>query len=482
MFDEQLTLGDDERAVTLKRVWERALAQLANRVSKPTYEGQIRPSRPIDLSDRVFTLAVPGNWAREWLEKRHSGLIRSTLGSILGFPVELRLVVTNDAAPAEPLDRFLLPIEAPCAPEPVQAPGRRTAEEYQPASGVPCVQLNDRYTFESYVVGRSNRLAHAVAVAVAESPGGTYNPVFIYGGSGLGKTHLLHAIGIALRTRQTDCVAAYVDGEHFTHQYVSALRERKMDDFRRYYRTADVWLVDDIQSIAGKEGTKEEFFHTFNVLHHSGKQIVITSDRSPRDLTAMDERLRSRFESGLIADIVPPAYETRVAIMEQRCLREGWAVPKDVIDHIAGAIHSNVRALEGAMTKLVAYSSIMRCAIGPEMAQSVLGEYFIDKPLPPSMRKSVSIDEIVEAVSRQLGPAPDAIRGQSRAHAVVAARQVAMYLARSLTSECLAQVGAQIGGRDHSTVQRAVARVEGLMAKDATLHATVMSLRAKLER
>jgi len=480
MFDEQLTLGDDERTVTLKRVWERALVQLANKVTKPTFEGQIRPSRPVDLSDRVFTLAVPGNWAREWLEKRHSALIRSTLESILGFPVELRLVVANDAAPPDPLARLLENAETAPSPEP--APLRRPHEEYQPASGVPCVQLNDRYTFDSFVVGRSNRLAHAVAMAVAEAPGTTYNPVFIYGGSGLGKTHLLHAIGISLRGREPNCVVAYVDGEHFTHQYVSALRERKMDEFRRYYRTVDVWLVDDIQSIAGKEGTKEEFFHTFNVLHHSGKQIVITSDRSPRDLTAMDERLRSRFESGLIADIGPPALETRVAIMEQRCHREGWEVPTEVIHHIAGAIQSNIRALEGAITKLVAYASIMRCAIGWEMAQSVLGEYFIDKPLPPEMRKSVTIGEVVEAVANQFGITAAAIRGPSRSHAVVAARQVAMYLARELTNECLAQVGAQIGGRDHSTVQRAAARVESLMESDPTLHATVMSLRARLER
>lgn len=476
MSDEQLNLGTDDHATTLRRAWERALHMLGNKVSKVTFESYIRPIRPLSYEDNEVALGVPSAFAREWLDRRHRSLIRATLESVLGTNVEIRFTV----CPSEQRQLTLISIDD----------GRPAAEEPRPKPAKPATlpagltesPLVARYTFDSFVIGRSNRLAHAGAQAVAEAPATVYNPLFIYGGSGLGKTHLLHAVGNYIIQNNTNCRVVYVDGENFTDHYVHSLRERKTDEFRRYYRSVDVWLVDDIQSIAGKEQTKEEFFHTFNALYQTGKQIVISSDRSPKDLRTMDERLRSRFECGLIADVGAPDLETRVAIMQARCEHESWSIPDDVVYYIAGAIQSNVRALEGAITKLIAYSSIMKCPISTELAQSVLGEYFIDKPLPRHLRKGVSAEQIIEAVAGRFGTTAEAIVGQGRSREVSLARQVAMFLCRELTETPLAVIGASFGNRDHSTVKRAISKAESLMDADPALAAQVHDVRMRLER
>jgi len=291
----------------------------------------------------------------------------------------------------------------------------------------------------------------------------------------------MHAIGNAARLLDDSMRIAYIDGENFTQHYVAALRERKTDEFRSRFRSVDLWLVDDIQFIAGKEQTKEEFFHTFNALYQTGKQIVISSDRSPRELRTMDERLRSRFECGLIADINAPELETRVAILERRCVVEAWQVPMEVINYIASAIQSNIRALEGALTKLVAYSSVMSSPYSIELAQSVLGEYFIEKPGPGMRHKSVPIDTILRAVAEQFDTPVDILKGQRRNKDIVTARQVAMFICRELTENPLTQIGAGIGGRDHTTVQRAIAKIEAALPHDDALRQAVDILRRKLD-
>ena len=349
------------------------------------------------------------------------------------------------------------------------------AAESLPIPGLP---LNDRYQFQSFLVGRSNRLAHAGATSVADRPGEVYNPLFLYGGPGLGKTHLMQGIAHSIRLRNPDMRIAYVSGEYFAQHYITAIRDHATEDFRRQYREVDVWLVDDIQFVAGKEHTKEEFFHTFNTLYQGGKQIVIASDRSPRELNTMDERLRSRFQSGLIADISAPELETRIAILQQCRQREGFLVENDVLEYIASAIQSNMRALEGALTKLVAYSSIHNAPATAELAQSVLSEYFIDKPV---RSRKIGVNDVIEAVAPFFGVAPDAIRGPNRNKDVSLARQVAMFLSRELLPEFnTTDVGAAFGSRDHATIVYACQRIRGLMDMDAELKTLVTQLQKKL--
>jgi chromosomal replication initiator protein len=343
---------------------------------------------------------------------------------------------------------------------------------------IPSLPLNDRYQFQNFLVGRSNRLAHAGATGVAERPGEVYNPLFLYGGPGLGKTHLMQGIAHSIRQRNPDMRIAYVSGEYFAQHYITAIRDHATEDFRRQYREVDVWLVDDIQFVAGKEHTKEEFFHTFNTLYQGGKQIVIASDRSPRELNTMDERLRSRFQSGLIADISAPELETRIAILQQCRQREGFLVENDVLEYIASAIQSNMRALEGALTKLVAYSSIHNAPATAELAQSVLSEYFIDKPV---RSRKIGVNDVIDAVVPFFGVTPDAIRGPNRNKDVSLARQVAMYLSRELLPELnTTDVGAAFGSRDHATIVYACQRIRGLMDMDAELKTLVTQLQKKL--
>ncbi len=480
MSGEQLELGDDDRSITLKRAWSRALVTLASVINRAAFEGYIRPIQPLTYSNGVATLGVASAWAREWL-KKYLPDIRTALEEHLSAPLDIRFnLITPEERPLFGLhsdsEKQFVQIAAPTAAARSSAP-----PPLPPIDAIPSLPLNEGYTFDHFIVGRSNRLAHAGATAVAESPGTVYNPLFLYGNSGLGKTHLLHAIGHAVRQRDGSIRVALVDGENFTQHYVGALRDKKMDLFRSYFRSMDIWLVDDVQFIAGKEQTKEEFYHTFNALYQSGKQIVIASDRSPRELRTMDERLRSRFESGLIADINPPELETRAAILERRCEAENWSVPGDVLFYIADAIQSNIRTLQGALTKLVAYASIMKTLPSMEVAQSVLGEYYIDRPLPGT-RKNVPVEMIMQATAEEFGTTVEGLRGERRDKAAVQARQAAMLLCRELANMPLAQIGAAFGGRDHTTVQRGIAKLEGLLPFDRPLHARVQSIRGKLER
>jgi len=376
--------------------------------------------------------------------------------------------------------------------------------------------LNPRYTFDNFVVGKSNRLAHAGAVAVANSPGTMYNPLFLYGSPGLGKTHAMHAIGHQIRLTLPQARVAYVSGEMFTNHYVAAIRDKRTEDFRRAYRNVDVWLVDDIQTLASKEQTKEEFFHTFNVLHQMNKQIVLTSDRSPRELKAMDERLWSRFECGLVADIAPPELEMRQAILQKKAILESMLISDDVIAFMANLIQSNIRALEGALIKLMAYASLTRSPVTKQLASDVLTGYFVDRPparepisahpedhtasfgrviqvgqLPaPVGVAGHAVDRIIGAVAQQTGVDTESILvggGRSNRASRLSgdagfARQVAMYLAKEMGGVPLSTLAAAFGLKSHTAVAHAHARLQKEIENDPQILSLISRIRLEIER
>lgn len=478
--------------VDLTKIWDLCLALLATRVSRVTFSSYVESARLLSVEGDVATLGVASPFAREWLDRKAANAIRSALEFYLDqASLQLQMVVLSRdglpaaAAPAEagepgqtvlPLDPENTPPAAraaagPRRANPSRSAPRRPAGRPSPPSRTPCLPLNERYTLATFQVGDSNRLAHAGASSVASRPGEVYNPLFLFGPPGTGKTHLLHAIAQEVRKRWPEAGVAYMSAEFFAQEYVTSLRDGITEQFRRRYREVDVWLVDDVQFIVGKRHTNEEFFHTFDALYQRGRQIVISSDRTPRELQSMDERLRSRFQSGLIADISAPDVETRISILRQFRQREEAVVPDNVLDYIASAIHSNVRALEGALTRLIAYSSVMGAPPTEELAQTVLGEYFINKPV--SYRK-VTVDEVIELIAKHFGHSPDALRGSARNKDISAARQVAIYVCRQVLPELSTSVtGAAFGGRDHATVLYACQRVKQLIDADPEIRSLV---------
>ena len=473
---------------------------LAGKVSKVTFETYIRPTVPISYEEDIVTLGVMSDFARDWLEKKASNQIRSAMEFHLDaaalqikFVVQPRdvAVITANYPVSQPKvasSQRSLPLDSEeedpyayqnaqartTAPRPPANSKRATQAAAPDRTPPPGIDLNQRFLFENFLVGKSNRLAHASAMAVATEPGAVYNPLFLYGDPGLGKTHLMQAIAHMVKTTHPAKGVAYVSGEHFAQQYITSIREHTTEAFRKQYRKVDVWLVDDIQFIGGKEHTKEEFFYTFNELYQAGKQIVIASDRSPRELNTIDERLRSRFQSGLIADIGAPAIETRIAFLESCRDRDNAKVSNEVLHYIADAIQSNMRTLDGALTKLVAYSSIMNIPVSSELAQSVLGEYFIQKPLRATR---LTVEEVIDGVSERLNITPVAIKGPGRLKEVTHARHMAIYLCRELLSEMnTVMIGKAFGNRDHATVVHACKKMRQLMENDSDLKTEISNL------
>jgi len=511
----QLEFGEEDRLTTLRRAWELSLHLLASKVNSVPLESFIRPIQPLGFEANIVTLGVTSTYHKERLEKNHLNAIRSALEFHLdttGLQIEFVILTREQrTAGAQPRsatskaknDQPTLPLdededeEMTAATPPATSASYTTPARVQNASmrsshrkgepkhnepdlpTIPSLPLNERYTLDNFLVGpRSNRMAYAGAVNVAEKPGNSYNPLFLYGGPGLGKTHLLQGIAHSIRKARPQTRIAYVSGEFFTQHYVTSLRERTTEMFRRQYREVDVWLVDDIQFVAGKEHTKEEFFHTFTALYQSGKQIVIASDRSPRELNTMDERLRSRFQSGLIADINPPEVETRIAFLQECRKREKAEVSDEVLNYIADAIQSNMRTLEGALTRLMAYSSIMNAPMSAELAHNVLSEYFIEKPI---RYRRVKIEDVVALVAERFGTTPEAIRGPGRKQDISLARQVAIHLCRELMPESnMVLIGAAFGGRDHATIVYACQRLKALMEVDTELKMMVAQMMKEL--
>lgn len=433
----------------LDEVWAQVLHLLKGRVQQPSYGTWLQPTSAVDLRGNTLIVRAPHRLAKEQLESHYTELIKSALTEVIGGDLDLEFVVMD---PTEQDKKLARKID-------VAASLPRNTAQVQTQT-----ILNPKYTFDSFVVGNSNRFAHAAALAVAESPGNAYNPLFIYGGVGLGKTHLMQAIAHYILGRDSSARVVYVSCEAFLNEMIAALSRKDMAVFKSKYRNVDALMIDDIQFIAGKDQTQEEFFHTFNSLYEAGKQIVITSDRPPKDIATLEDRLRSRFEWGLTADIQPPDLETRMAILKRKADDENLVVPNDVIVYIANQIQSNIRVLEGALIRVIAHSSLIDSEITIDLAKQVLRDIIpIDKP------RQISIEFIQQVVAESFGVKVDDMKSKSRARAIAYPRQVAMYLCRELTDSSLVQIGQAFGGRDHTTVIHACDKIATDSRKDSAL-------------
>jgi chromosomal replication initiator protein len=444
-------------------MWQAVLGELQLAISKANFETWFKNTSIVSVEDDVFVIGVPNAFAREWLENKYRQQVKQALQRSLGRTVDVRFV-TSSAAPRTSYSQSVPPVVE-----------RARVEGQVGANGGAAVSLNARYTFSTFVVGSNNRLAHAAALSVAERPGHSYNPLFVYGGVGLGKTHLMHAIGHAVVARHPKKRVAYATSEKFTNEFINAIRGQKTEDFRERYRRIDVLLIDDIQFIAGKEGTQEEFFHTFNAIHEEGKQIVLSSDRPPKAIPQLEDRLRSRFEWGLIADISPPDLETRIAILRAKAEAQTVPVPPPVIDFLAQRIVSNIRELEGALTRIVAYATLNAVPVTTDLAQTILQNILYNPK-----RQSVTPEKIVEAVARYYGLESDLLRGKARDKQIVLPRQVAMYLMREETDAPLLRIGEALGGRDHSTVLHGCEKIERELGENDDFRREISALREML--
>jgi chromosomal replication initiator protein len=441
-----------------KGAWQAVLGQLQLEMAKATFDTWVRDAVFVAYEDGSYIIGVKNAYARDWLESRLTSTITRLLVGLLDRTVEVRFIVWQDQTQPE-----LQPVpNVEIASEEI-FPERPAKQDR--------VRLNPRYSFDSYVVGAGNRLAQAASMAVAESPAKAYNPLFLYGGVGLGKTHLLHAIGNVAQQNGLDVL--YVSSEEFTNDLITAIRTHTTPSFRDKYRQTDVLLIDDIQFIAGKESTQEEFFHTFNTLHGQDKQIVISSDRSPKAMSTLEERLRSRFEWGLIADIQPPDYETRLAILGSKAARMGRHIPDEIMEAIAQRMQSNIRELEGALNRLVAHADLRGIPLTRELVDTALVDL-----LP--QRRELSPMDVVQLVADAFGITVDQIMARDRSRQVALPRQIAMYLLREEAQISLPQIGEALGGRDHTTVMYACDKVSDLLEEDARLRRQVVDIRDQL--
>ena len=440
-----------------QKAWQNLIGQLQMEMSKAAFNTWVSSSELINFEENIFTIGVQNAYARDWLESRLSSTITRHLTGLMNEKVEVNFVVWHKETPSLSRDLSFKPI-----PQQIIEQKENTNQ---------CSFLNTRYSFNNFVVGPSNRLAHAACLAVAENPAKSYNPLFLYGGVGMGKTHMLHAIGnTAINNKMS---VLYVSSEEFTNDLINAIRSHNTQSFRDRYRNIDVLLIDDIQFIAGKESTQEEFFHTFNTLHGQDKQIVISSDRPPKAMNTLEERLRSRFEWGLIVDIQPPDLETRTAILRSKAERSGRKVPSEILDSIARQIQSNIRELEGALTRVLAYAELSNLPLSTQLVNSALADLLPrrDKLLP---------DQVLYAVANAFGISPEKILGRDRSRDIALPRQVAMYLLREDANISLPQIGEAIGGRDHTTVMYACDKVADLIERDDRLRRQLIQIREQL--
>ena len=429
----------------IQNIWQGALRIIEGEISDVSFGTWIEPLRPYAVKDRDFILLIGDPFYKDMVEKRYIGIIKNALRQVTS--TDYNILVHTDEQPAE---NYI-----------------RKEEEKKLALD----NLNPKYVFSSFVVGNSNRFAHAASLAVAEAPGKAYNPLFIYGDVGLGKTHLMQSIAHYILNRKPSTKIIYTSSETFTNEVIKAIAENKTEDLRNKFRNIDVLLVDDIQFIAKKISTQEEFFHTFNALYESGKQIIISSDRPPNEINPLENRLKSRFGCGLIADIQPPDYETRVAILHKKAEREGLSVPNDVMEFIANSIVSNIRELEGALTRIVAYSTLTANEVNLDSAQIALKNIY-------NMERQISVDLIQEIVANHFHIQKDDIKGSKKPKSIAYPRQIAMYLSRKLLDISLPKIGQKFGGRDHTTVIHACTKIE----KEIEQIPETASLISELER
>jgi chromosomal replication initiator protein len=461
-----------------KHVWRAALGELQVSLSPANFETWLRDTELVDVDDNRFRIAVPNGFAKDWLETRYRSLISQTLARIVGYSVQVEftivMVQVEDGAGASGGMGAMRGdavngghMNGAGSRQPVRVEPTRVGSPDGSASG-----LNPRYTFSNFIVGSANRLAHAASLSVAERPGHAYNPLFLYGGVGLGKTHLMHAVGNQVIAKFPRKKVVYATSERFTNEFITSIQQGKIDEFRARYRRIDLLLIDDIQFIADKERTQEEFFHTFNTIHEDGKQIVLTSDRPPKAIQALEERLRSRFEWGLIADLTAPDLETRIAILRAKAEEAAVSITSDVIEFIARKVVSNIRELEGALNRIVAYASMGGIAITIELAQAVLSNVLYNPK-----KRLVTPERIAQTVADYYGVDMDLLRGQKRDKAIVLPRQIAMFLMREETDASLLRIGAELGGRDHSTVLHACDKINRESAANDELRREIAAVR-----
>ncbi|HSK53939.1 MAG TPA: chromosomal replication initiator protein DnaA [Jiangellales bacterium] len=482
--------------------WARAMADLDG--LSPQHRAFLAQVRPVTVVDGTAFVSVSNDFARDQIEQRLRPMIVEALGRATGTPLGLAVsvvagpdAVEPDAGPAAPPgqensgrpraattpDRAATGPDGPRPTAPTE-PGPDLTSAYLPQHAGDALRrdaeqarLNPRYSFDTFVIGSSNRFAHAATVAVAEAPGKAYNPLLVYGDSGLGKTHLLHAIGHYARTIYPGTRVRYVSSEEFTNDFINSIRDDKASAFQRRYRDVDVLLIDDIQFLEGKIQTQEEFFHTFNTLHNANKQIVITSDRPPKQLSALEDRLRNRFEWGLICDVQPPDLETRIAILSKKAAQDRLNVPPEVLEYIASKISTNIRELEGALIRVTAFASLNRQPVDPALAEVVLRDL-----VPTDSGPEITAALIMAQTAAYFGLSIDDLQGSSRSRVLVTARQIAMYLCREMTELSLPKIGQQFGGRDHTTVMHADRKIRTLMTERRSVYNQVTELTNRIKQ
>lgn len=447
---------------SLETLWKSVIDQVSRKTNRETVHTWLRPARVKEIDGDVLILEVPNKLFSDWLSVNYKGLIEESVSRQIKRPISVKFIVNKKME----LNRG----NSPGRPVTPRAPFSRRklfSREFR---------LNPKYTFDTFIVGPSNRFAHAASIAVSQSPATAYNPLFIYGGVGLGKTHLMQAIGHYVLSKHNDANVIYISGEKFTNQLIDAIQNRTTIKFRNKYRNVDALLIDDVHFLGGKEQTQEEFFHTFNTLYDAHKQIVLSSDRSPKEIPNLEDRLVSRFEWGLVSDLQPPDIETRIAILRKKAEQEGVKLPDDIIFYVASNIKSNVRKLEGALSRLTAYNSLMKTTLTLETAREILFELISSEGL-----SSITIEDIQKKVAEHFDIRVSDMMSKKRPRAIAFPRQIAMYLSRSLVKASFPEIGEAFGGRDHTTVLHATKAMESRMKSDDGLKRIIVFLRRQLK-
>lgn len=461
-------MGEDKQYLELKENWDKILEKVSQKVNIPIYEGVIKPTFPVNLENNVLTINTPNDFSKDWCSTRYREHISDSIKEVISTSFELKFIAPDSDSKEEVVPKNIE------TNKPLQSkePSETEVVVNNPQVTTVFNNLNPNYTFENYVIGNNNHFSTAAAQKVAESPGRAYNPLFIYGGVGLGKTHLMHSIGNQMIKNRKDVKVAYISTEKFTNELINSIKDDKMIEFKNKYRNIDLLLIDDIQFIERKERTQEEFFHTFNALYDEGKQIVISSDRTPKEISSIEERLRSRFEMGLLADVQPPDYETRIAILKKKAEYENIEVSDDILDYIAGAFKDNVRELEGALLRVMAYASLTNIPATVNLARTILGR-------EPS--KEITLEGIQKAVATFYGLEVDDIKSNIKTKEVTWARHVAMYICRDRTKYALQKISLAFGRKDHTTVLHAYEKVKNTVQNDSEIRTDIQKIIESIE-
>ncbi len=442
-------------------IWSHTLEKMKEYLSKPSFETWFQSTKPVDIGEQELYISVPNEFTKDWLNSRYKTSIENSVKEVSGKQYKVKFLL-----PGEKIDNKEMQKEP--------SENQESAKKVNQTNEQP-TWLNPKYTFDTFVIGNANRFAHAASLAVAEAPAKAYNPLFIYGGVGLGKTHLMHAIGHYVLNHHSENKVVYISSEKFTNEFINAIRDNKTVNFRNKYRNVDILLVDDIQFLAGKEQTQEEFFHTFNTLHENDKQIIISSDRPPKEIPTLEDRLRSRFEWGLITDIQPPDLETRIAILRKKAYLEKLDIPNDVIVYIANQIDTNIRELEGGLIRVIAYASMANKKITQETAEEALKDI-----LPNKQPRKITVEQIQRSVAHHFGLKIEDLKAKKRTRSIAFPRQIAMYLARNLTDSSLPKIGEDFGGRDHTTVMHAHDKIKEDLEKEDQLEEIINNIKNQI--